>query len=45
MATKSAARIRSLHRRHAQAHEAVYHFTRLAKFSCCCRSFAGNKIH
>ena len=27
MATKSAARIRSLHRRHAQAHEAVYHFT------------------
>jgi len=26
MATMSAARIRSLHRRHAQAHEAVYHF-------------------
>jgi hypothetical protein len=29
MATKSAARIRSLHRRHAEAHEAVYHFTAL----------------
>ena len=29
MATMSAARIRSLHRRHAQAHEAVYHFTAL----------------
>ena len=29
MATKSAARIRSLHRRHAQAHEAVYHFRSL----------------
>ena len=27
MATKSAARIRSLHRRHAQAHDAVYHFS------------------
>ena len=27
MATKSAARIRSLHRRHAEAYEAVYHFT------------------
>jgi hypothetical protein len=31
MATKSAARIRSLHRRHAQAHEAVYHFTAFPK--------------
>ena len=29
MATMSAARIRSLHRRHAQAQEAVYHFTAL----------------
>jgi len=29
MAIKSAARIRSLHRRHAQAYEAVYHFTAL----------------
>jgi hypothetical protein len=27
MATMSAARIRSLHRRHAEAHEAVYHFS------------------
>ena len=26
MATMSAARIRSLHRRHAEAHEAAYHF-------------------
>ena len=29
MATMSAARIRSLHRRHAEVHEAVYHFTAL----------------
>jgi hypothetical protein len=29
MATMSAARIRSLHRRHAEAHEAAYHFTAL----------------
>jgi hypothetical protein len=29
MATMSAARIRSLHRRHAEAHEALYHFTAL----------------
>ena len=27
MATMSAARIRSLNRRHQQAHEAVYHFS------------------
>ena len=27
MATISAARIRSLYRRHTQAHEAVYHFS------------------
>ena len=27
MATMSAARIRSLYRRHNQAHEAVYHFS------------------
>ena len=33
MATKSAARIRSLHRRHAEAHEAAYHFTTLPKSS------------
>jgi hypothetical protein len=33
MATMSAARIRSLHRRHAEAHEAAYHFTTLPKSS------------
>ena len=27
MSTMSAARIRSLYRRHSQAHEAVYHFS------------------
>ena len=27
MATMSAARIRSMYRRHTQAHEAVYHFS------------------
>ncbi len=31
MATMSAARIRSLHRRHAEAHEAVYHFSSFPK--------------
>ena len=33
MATMSAARIRSLHRRHAEAHEAAYHFTAFRKSS------------
>jgi len=33
MATMSAARIRSLHRRHAEAHEAAYHFTTLPESS------------
>jgi hypothetical protein len=33
MATMSAARIRSLHRRHAEAHEAVFHFSSLPKSS------------
>jgi len=33
MATMSAARIRSLHRRHAEAHEAAYHFTTLPNSS------------
>ena len=38
MTTMSAARIRSLHRRHAEAHEAVYHFTAFPNSSSCCRS-------
>jgi len=43
MATMSAARIRSLHRRHAEAHEAVYHFTALPNSSSVAARSAGTR--
>jgi len=44
MATKSAARIRSLHRRHTQAHEAVYHFSSFPKSGSVTAQLPGTKL-